>query len=134
MVLYGRIERIRTMNTPLLFDFQKLEVYKKAQQFHLESKILHQNMQLERYVVDQLGRASYSVVLNIAEGSGRHSPNDRKNFFTISRASIFECVAILDIMKLENKIDETKYNEHLKLAAALSKMLFVMIKNLKESR
>jgi four helix bundle protein len=134
MVLYGRIEKIRTMNTPLLFDFQKLEVYKKAQQFHLESKTLYQNIQLERYVVDQLGRASYSVVLNIAEGSGRNSPNDRKNFFTISRASIFECVAILDSMKLENKIDETKYNEHLKLAAALSKMLFVMIKNLKESR
>lgn len=124
------INKNRKMETTLLFDFQKLEVYKKAQKFHLECKALLKNAQLERYVIDQLGRASYSVVLNIAEGSGRSSTNDRRNFFTISRASIFECVAILDMMKLENRIDEVKYVRNLTTSAELSKMLYVMIRNL----
>jgi four helix bundle protein len=122
------------MDAPLLFDFQKLEVYKKAQMFHLECKALLKNEHLERYVIDQLGRASYSVVLNIAEGSGRSSANDRRNFFTISRASIFECVAILDIMKLENRIDDVKYLRNLTISAELSKMLYVMIRNLKSMK
>ena len=121
----------RMMDAPLLFDFQKLEVYKKAQMFHLECKALLKNAQIERYVIDQLSRASYSVVLNIAEGSGRSSANDRRNFFTISRASIFECVAILYMMKLENRIDEVKYVRNLSTSAELSKMLYVMIRNLK---
>ena len=121
----------RMMDAPLLFDFQKLEVYKKAQMFHLECKALLKNAQIERYVIDQLSCASYSVVLNIAEGSGRSSANDRRNFFTISRASIFECVAILDMMKLENRIDEVKYVRNLSTSAELSKMLYVMIRNLK---
>ncbi len=122
------------MDAPPLFDFQKLEVYKKAQMFHLECKALLKNEHLERYVIDQLGRASYSVVLNIAEGSGRSSANDRRNFFTISHASIFECVAILDIMKLENRIDDVKYLRNLTISAELSKMLYVMIRNLKSMK
>jgi four helix bundle protein len=122
------------MNSTVLFDFQKLEVYKKAQQFHLECKSLLKNANLERYVIDQLSRASYSIVLNIAEGSGRSSANDRRNFFTIARASIFECVAILDMLKLENQIDGVKYDRNVAAAADMSKMLYVMIRNLKEVR
>ena len=53
---------------------------------------------LERYVIDQLGRASFSVPLNIAEGSGKFSKADRKNYFTTARASLFECVAVLVIL------------------------------------
>lgn len=124
----------RKMETSLLFDFQKLEVYKKAQKFHLECKALLKNAQLERYVIDQLGRASYSVVLNIAEGYGRSSTNDRRNFFTISRASIFECVAILDILKLENRIGNDHYEHSHRTSAELSKMLYVMIRNLKTTK
>ena len=37
-----------------------------------------------------------SIALNIAEGSGRFSKPDRRNFFIISRGSVFECVAIFN--------------------------------------
>jgi four helix bundle protein len=85
---------------------------------------------LERYVRDQLGRASYSVALNIAEGSAKKTNPDRRNFFTIARGSIFECVAILDILHQEDKIDQVVYSNLLKLASEISKMLFVMARNL----
>ena len=54
---------------------------------------------LNSYEKDLLSRASFSVVLNIAEGSGRFSKKDRQNFFVITRSSVFECVAILDVLK-----------------------------------
>ncbi|PWH85221.1 four helix bundle protein [Brumimicrobium oceani] len=48
------------------------------------------DINFDRYANDQLGRASFSVTLNIAEGSGKFSKKDRKNYFTTARASIFE--------------------------------------------
>ena len=79
---------------------------------------------------DQLGRASYSVVLNIAEGSAKQTKPDRKNFFTISRGSVFECAAILDILRKEEKINDQVYLGAIKLADEISRILFTMIKNL----
>ncbi len=113
-----------------MFEFQNLEVYKKAVLFHLNCKKILGSLKLEKYVNDQLGRASYSIVLNIAEGCAKSSNADRKNYFTTSRGSVFECVAILDIMTQSNHLDEKTYLENLKLADELSRMLFTMVKNL----
>jgi four helix bundle protein len=114
----------------VLFDFQKLEVYRKSRDFHLKCKSIMKSISTERYVNDQLGRASYSVVLNIAEGSAKLTKPDRRNFFTISRASVFECVAILDILRTEEKLNEREYSFSLKMADEISRILFAMIKNL----
>lgn len=116
--------------TVVLFDFQKLEVYRKSCDFHLKCKSLLKSTVADRYVKDQLGRASYSVVLNIAEGSAKQTKPDRKNFFTTSRGSVFECVAVLDILKKEEKISDSDYSETLNLADQISRILFTMIKNL----
>ena len=121
---------MRDETSYMLFDFQKLEVYKKAQHFYVESKSITRNKTIERHVTDQLSRASYSIVLNIAEGSGRKSPADRRNFFIISRASIFEYVAIIDMLNLENILDKQSYRNQLEQASEISKMLYTMIRNL----
>jgi len=84
----------------------------------------------EKYIRDQLARASFSIVLNIAEGSGKSSNNDRKNYFTIARGSVFECVAVLDILREQEKISIDVYALNLKLADEISRMLFTMIRNL----
>jgi four helix bundle protein len=44
-------------------------------------------------------RATLSVVLNLAEGSGKFGRKDRKNFIVIARASLFESVVILDLRR-----------------------------------
>lgn len=113
-----------------MFDFQNLAVYKKAKLFHVNCKKIIFEKKLERFVVDQLGRASFSVPLNIAEGSGKFSKAARKNYFTIARASLFECVAILDILNDEGKLSESELNGMLKEADELSRILYAMIKNL----
>lgn len=114
-----------------MFAFQDLAVYKKSKQFHMECKKIIQNIPYDKMVVDQLNRASLSIILNIAEGSGKFSNADRKKFFIIARASIFECVAILDILHDENKIDPSVFKNQLVISDQISRILFTMIQNLK---
>jgi four helix bundle protein len=113
-----------------MFDFQKLDVYKKAKTFHLECKNIILTNKLDRYVKDQFARASFSIILNIAEGSGKFSKLDRRNYFITSRGSVFECVAILDILSEQFIIEERELKKLLLQADELSRILFAMIKNL----
>lgn len=83
-----------------MFDFQKLEVYQKAKLFNKETSTLLFNKKFDRVTNDQLRRASFSIMLNIAEGMSRFSNKDRRNFMIISRGSAFECVAIFEKKKV----------------------------------
>lgn len=112
------------------FDFRNLEVYKKSKIFHLDCLKLVEQIKPTIYVKDQLGRASMSTVLNIAEGSGKFSNADRRNFYVIARASVFECVAVLDLLNDQNKLNKEEFEAMLIKADELSRMLFTMIKNL----
>ena len=58
-------------------------------------------------VNDQLKRAALSIPLNIAEGSGKASTQDRTKYYVIARGSAMECAAICDVLNL---IDH-KYTE-----------------------
>lgn len=113
-----------------MFDFEKLDIYKKAKAFNAKIRTCITSLNLDRTTKDQLRRASFSIVLNIAEGSGRFSKADRRNFFIIARSSIFECVAILDVLKDEDILDAQHYYKFYGEAEEISKMLFAMIKNL----
>jgi len=73
-------------------------------------------------------------VLNIAEGSGRVSKPDRSNFYVIARGSTFECVAIFDFLHEEQHLDNQSYTYYYTMAEELSKMLYTMIKNLKNEQ
>ena len=115
-----------------MFNFQNLEVYKKSKSFHIACKKVILDGKPEKYVIDQLGRASFSVPLNIAEGSGKFSSKDRRNFFTIARASVFECCAVLDILNEEGKIAESELKNITSQADELFRILYSMIKNLSE--
>jgi four helix bundle protein len=113
-----------------MFEFQNLDVYKKAKTFHLDCKSLISKNKLDNYVRDQLGRASFSIALNVAEGSAKFSKPDRKNYFTTARGSTFECVAVLDILKDQNLLSSEEFLQLLKNADDLSRILYTMIKNL----
>ena len=113
-----------------MFDFEKLDIYKKAKHFNASIQELLRAKNVSTITTNQLSRAAFSIVLNIAEGSGRFSKRDRKNFFIIARSSVFECVAILDIMKDNNILSETEFRRLYDHAETLSKILYTMIRNL----
>lgn len=110
-----------------MFDFEKLIIYDKAKTFNSEIRSFIHSTQLNRTTKDQLRRASLSIVLNIAEGSGRFSKPDRRNFFVISRSSAFECVAILDVLHDKGVISQNAFQKFYANAEEISKILFAMI-------
>lgn len=114
-----------------MFDFEKLDVYQKSKEFNrLVYQYLNDNKVIDAATRNQLRRASLSIVLNIAEGSSRFSKADRRNFFVISRGSVFECVAVFDILKDEGLLPIYQFQDFYARAEELSKILFALIKNL----
>ena len=81
-----------------MFDFEKLEVYSKAKQFNSAVSLFLEHAEVSKNKKDQLERAAFSIMLNIAEGTGRFTKPDKKNFYIIARGSAFECVAIFDYL------------------------------------
>ena len=114
-----------------MFDFEKLDVYQKAKAFN---KIVYQflkgNRMIDTTTRNQQRRASFSIMLNIAEGSSRFSNADRRNFYVVARGSIFECVAIFDFMRDEDLLTVELYNNLYASSEEMSKMIYAMIKNL----
>ena len=113
-----------------MFDFQKLLVYQKAKEFSKQVSALLQSKNFDRVTNDQLRRASFSIMLNIAEGSSRFSNRDRKNFLVIARGSAFECLAILEYLLEMKMISGEDYAHFLKLLDEISRILFALIKKL----
>jgi len=92
------------------FLFENLKVYQKAVAFADEISDLTEGFSRGNYyLADHLNRAALSIATNIAEGNGRYSKADRKNFFRISRGSAFECVPILELCKRKKLIKEEKW-------------------------
>jgi four helix bundle protein len=46
---------------------------------------------------DQCKRASFSIVLNIAEGAGKLKQADKRRYFLIARGAVTECGALFDL-------------------------------------
>lgn len=109
-----------------MFDFEKLEVYQKAKVYHQQISGLILKLKLSTSEKDQLRRASLSIVLNIAEGSGRFTKPDKRNFYVIARGSVFETVAILETFYELGYMEKTTFQALYHQAEELSKMLFAM--------
>ena len=108
-------------------EFKTLIAYQKAKELY---KLISDDIVsklTDRIVKDQLKRASLSIVLNIAEGTSRHSKADQRHFFVMARGSTYECYVIVDLIGNQNsdisKVVQVKLEE-------VSKMLFALIKRL----
>jgi four helix bundle protein len=80
--------------------FEKLEVYQKAVDFSDHAVALTEGFPRGYdFLSDELNRAALSIATNLAEGNGRFTKGDRRNFFTIARGSIQECVPLLELAR-----------------------------------
>ena len=97
----------------LTLNHQKLDIYNYSKSFVLESykltKILPQD---EKFgMISQIRRAALSVHLNIAEGASRKSETERKRYYEISRGSIVEIDAAMDIANELGYLDNFDSNK-----------------------
>lgn len=113
-----------------MFDFEKFPVYIKAEAFYEKVLRFLVTSKTDPNLKDQLKRAASSIVLNIAEGAGKYSKNDKKNFYITSRASVHECVAIIRILRLEQKMTEETFTDLYRDLNDISRMLSGMIKSM----
>jgi four helix bundle protein len=79
-------------------DCERLDAYRVAVEFQLLAASIGSGRRLGA-LRDQLDRASVSIVLNIAEGSGRFAPADKAHFYLIARGSAMECLAAVSLLQ-----------------------------------
>ena len=92
------------------FDFEKLDVYQASiEVIVLIDKITGSFPRGRAYLTDQLQRAGTSISLNIAEGSGEFSTNEKSRFYRMAKRSATETAAVLDVSKRLNIIQEDYY-------------------------
>ena len=116
-----------------MFSYENLEVYRKAYQANQKIyRLLKENKKIMSYAKNQLGRASLSIMLNIAEGSAKFSDKDRRNFYITARGSVFECSSIISFLHAEEEIETELKEELCSCYEEISKMLFTMVRNLEK--
>jgi len=117
-----------------MFDFEKLDVYSKMEGVTAEVlKKIFGDRSLDPFLKDQLKRAIVSVTLNLAEGSGRMSPADKKHFYAMARSSLFESVALLRILKSQQLLTDVQFDRWYQEMEAISKMILKLIQKTSSS-
>jgi four helix bundle protein len=108
-------------------NYRKLDVYQLAVRFLPLAVQLAQAMPTGYGpFADQLRRASLSVPLNIAEGSGKTGGADQRRFYAIARGSAMECGAIVDACTALGFIDTTLERRAIEMLDSIVRMLSKM--------
>ena len=115
------VEAARAFDGVAPLDAEKLLVYRLALDLQALCSTLVPPQQ--RVLQDQLERASLSVVLNIAEGAGRHSRKEKRRFYAIARGSSTETAAIIDVLRLRRLAPEGACSAARSLAVRVVQLL-----------
>src|SRR5580698_6069446 len=117
----------------MAFAFEKLIVYQKAITF--ADAICTITRELPRgyfFLGDQLSRASLSIAANIAEGNGRFTKADRRNFFGIARGSVQECVPLLELATRQKLILPERHEQLKADLEEIARMLSGLVNGLEK--
>lgn len=115
----------------MAFMFEKLDVYQKAVDFADQVAGLTEKFPRGYYfLVDQLNRAALSIATNLAEGNGRFTKPDRRNFFTIARGSVQECIPLVEIARRRGLVEEATALALRERLETIAKMLSGLINGL----
>lgn len=97
----------------LKLNHQNLDVYTYSKKFVLECYKLTKHFPSDEKfsMISQVRRTALSVHLNIADGASRKSDVERRRYYEISRGSIVEIDAALDIAKDLNYLDNLQLHK-----------------------
>jgi len=119
----------------IMFDFEKLEIYQVVKSQNLKVlALLSQTTSIDLYIKDQWKKSSLEILLNLTEGTGRMSVQEKKNYYTIARGYVFECAAILNLVYEMQAIDEDMYTDLYAGYEQCSKMLLAMYRSMDRQR
>ena len=115
----------------MAFVFEKLLVYQKAIAFADSVCTLTKGFPRGYFfLADQLNRAALSIAANIAEGNGRFTKPDRKNFFGIARGSVQECVPLLELAARQRLLGGDRHQQMKANLEEIARMLSGLINGL----
>ena len=83
-------------------------------------------------LVSQVSRSAISIPSNIAEGAGRYSKKEFKQFLYNSRGSLYELITQVEISYKAGFIKENSFNDVNKKLYEISGLLNGLINSLKE--
>jgi four helix bundle protein len=115
----------------LAFTFEKLLVYQRAIDF--ADQVCATTEHFPRgygFLCDQLNRAALSIAANIAEGNGRFTKADRRNFFGIARGSAQECVPMLELARRRSMLTDGEHASLKDRLEEIARMLSGLIRGL----
>ena len=122
-----RVE-IKTPEKQVLFDHEKLTVYQVAIEFViLADEVIKQLPRGRAYLSDQLQRAALSISLNIAEGAGEYTVDEKARFYRMAKRSATECAGVLDVCQRLRLIEENRYVKGRELLIGIVSMLIKMV-------
>lgn len=81
---------------------------------------------------DQLTRASTSIVLNVAQGAGKHSKADKRRYYLTARGSATESAALLDVLLRLGLLDEAGHRTGKETLVRVVSMLIKLAQSLEE--
>ena len=110
-----------------LLDHEKLDVYRIAVDFVILADAIVEHLPRGRgYMSDQLQRAALSIPLNIAEGAGEYSSEEKMRFYRMAKRSATECSAIVSVCHRLQLIEAERYAQAREFLIRLISMLIKM--------
>lgn len=118
---------IKISEKQVLLDHEKLTVYQVAIEFVvLADEVIEHLPRGRAYLSDQLQRAALSIPLNIAEGAGEYSIDEKARFYRMAKRSATECAGVLDVCQRLRLVEENRYTRGRELLISIVSMLIKM--------
>ena len=117
------------------FRFLDWQVYRDSKSLFTEVLgIVNKLPQKYRFDLGgQITRSGFSIMLNIAEGSGKATDRDFNRYLDISLGSLYEVVASLDILRDNGIITEKEFQVLFNKSSTISDQLGGFKKKLRSS-
>jgi four helix bundle protein len=110
-------------------DHEKLDVYQASVDLVvLIDEVVEHLPRGRAYLADQFHRAAISVPLNIAEGAGEYSSNEKGRFYRMAKRSATECAGIFDVCLRLQLIEEQQHKKGRELLLRIVAMLTKLAK------
>jgi four helix bundle protein len=115
--------------------YKTLKAWQHAERLALECSTISKKFPdyEQSRLADQLRRAAYSVVLNIAEGSSRRGSREYRKFLDTARGSLAEVETALGLAHQLGYLEPAEYGRLEALATETSKTLFGLLRKISAS-